>query len=285
MKKNPKAWLASVLLLAVVGFAGKLRSGGADSGEAVENRPEVVESDRPAQDKTVGSGRKMELPGAMRGVPERIISHTGHTLSFNREHNEPNWVAWELTAEETDGRFARSDDFQPDPQVPEPHRVVTSDYRGAGYDRGHMAPAADMKWSARAMTECFYMSNICPQDHGLNSGPWATLEKACRRWAVQEGCVYVVCGPVFKAGRHKSIGTERHITVPDGFFKVVLSLAEGREKAIGFYYANRSGKQTMEAAAMSVDAVEELTGIDFFVNVPDKLEERVESRFSLKEWH
>lgn len=285
MKKNPKLWLASALLLAIVGYAGKGRIGGASPGQSTESRTEAAGHEQAALRETARSGRKMELPGTMRGVPERIISHTGHTLSFNRTHNQPNWVAWELTAEETDGRYTRSNDFQPDPQVPLPHRVVTTDYRGAGYDRGHMAPAADMKWSARAMTECFYMSNICPQAHSLNSGPWATLEKACRRWARQEGSVYVVCGPVFKPGRHKSIGTERLITVPDGFFKVVLSLAEGREKAIGFYYANRSGNQTMEGAAMSVDEVETLTGIDFFVNVPDKLEAHVEARFSLKEWH
>lgn len=236
-------------------------------------------------DGRAATGRKIEQPGPMRGVPERIISHTGHTLSFNREHNQPNWVAWELTAAETEGSVPRAADFLPDPQVPEPHRVVTTDYRGSGYDRGHMAPAADMKWSTRAMSECFYMSNICPQDHGLNGGPWATLEKACRRWAVQEGRVYIVCGPVFKAGSRKSIGNERRVTVPDGFFKVVLSLAEGREKAIGFYYANRAGRQPMEETALSVDSVEKITGIDFFVNLPDRLEARVESRFSLKQWH
>lgn len=284
MKTKSKAWLATLVLLAAAGYAGKAGLG--ETGSAPDAAaPQAASVAAPAQEAAPASGRKAELPGPLRGVPERIISHTGHTLSFNREHNEPNWVAWELTADETDGRIPRSDDFLPDPQVPLPHRVVTADYKGSGYDRGHMAPAADMKWSARAMTECFYMSNICPQDHGLNSGPWATLEKACRRWAVQEGCVYVVCGPVFKSGKHKHIGTERRITVPDGFFKVVLSLAKGREKAIGFYYANRAGKQTMEDAAMSVDQVEELTGMDFFVNIPDKLEERVEASFSLKEWH
>lgn len=231
-----------------------------------------------------GRPRRPELPAALRGVPERIIERAGHTLSFNRELNEPNWVAWELTAAETDGATSRSDNFQPDPDVPEPHRVTTDDYRGSGYDRGHMAPAADMKWSARAMTECFYMSNICPQNHSLNSGPWATLESACRRWAGREGSVYIVCGPVFRSGRVRTIGRAHRIAVPDGFFKVVLSLAAGREKAIGFYYANRAGKQPMEAAVMTVDEVERLTGMDFFVQVPDAIEDRVEATASLREW-
>ena len=234
--------------------------------------------------KEKGNKRLLEIPGKLKGVPERIISHYAYTLSFNREHNQPNWVAWELTDRETSGHIQRSNDFIPDPMVPEPHRVTTEDYKGSGYDRGHMAPAADMKWDGKAMTECFYMSNMCPQHGSLNSGPWSTLEKACRRWANQEGSIYIVCGPVFKGYKQKKIGKNIKVTVPDGFFKVILSMKPKCEKAIGFYYNNKSGKQPMEKTATTVDAIEDLTGIDFFVNVPDKLEEQVESTFSLKEW-
>ena len=236
-------------------------------------------SDRPS------AQRKTEIPARMKGVPERIIAHTGHTLSFNRERNQPNWVAWQLTRNETKGNIGRATDFEPDPDVPLPHRVTTDDYKHSGYDRGHMAPAADMKWSARAMKECFYMSNICPQAGSLNSGPWSALEKACRRWAVREGSVYIVCGPVFEKKRTKSIGKTHRIPVPDGFFKVVLSLRKGKEKAIGFYYRNTGAKQNMEAAARSVDDIERLTGMDFFPAVPDKLERRIEATYRLADWN
>jgi endonuclease G len=128
------------------------------------------------------------------------------------------------------------------------------------------------------------MSNICPQTHTLNAGGWETLESACRRWAKQEGAVYIVCGPVYKGTKHKTIGRNLKITVPEGFFKVVLSMNKGKEKAIGFYYANSNAKQTMQATATTVDAIETLTGIDFFVNIDDRLEERIESIFSLKQW-
>lgn len=232
-----------------------------------------------------GNARLMELPAKLKGIPEQIITHTGYTLSYNKEHHNPNWVAWELTATEAAGTEPRAKDFLPDPKVALPHRVTTEDYKNSGYDRGHMVPSADMKWSGKAQTECFYMTNICPQDRSLNSGPWSTLEKACRRWATQEGSVYVVCGPVYKSGRkRKKIGKEHSISVPDGFFKCVLSLRRGKEKAIGFYYANRGGKQPMPQAAMSVDQVEEMTHMDFFVNVPDDVERRVEATFSLKAW-
>ena len=239
-----------------------------------------VTQDTPSQSNV----RLIEMPGRMRGVPERIVHHYAYTLSFNRESNQPNWVAWELTKKETQGNIGRSNEFVPDPEIPFPHQVTTDDYRNSGYDRGHMAPAADMKWSGRAMKECFYMSNMCPQNGKLNSGPWGALEKACRRWAQQEGSVYIVCGPVFNGKRNKSIGKEHKILVPDGFFKVVLSMRKNKEKAIGFYYTNRSSKQSMDKAATSVDEIEELTGMDFFVNIPNRLEERIEAEYNLNDW-
>lgn len=94
----------------------------------------------------------------------------------------PNWVAWELTRQETTGNEERKSKFLPDPDLPEP-RVEHSDYTHSGYDRGHMAPAADMKWSEKAMQESFYMSNICPQNQKLNRDDWGDLENECRTWA------------------------------------------------------------------------------------------------------
>ncbi len=230
------------------------------------------------------TNRKLELPARLKHTPERIVEHTGFTLSFNREHNNPNWAAWELTADEAKGTLPRANDFEPDPKLPENHQVTHADYTRSGYDRGHMVPAADMKWDSKAMNDCFYMSNICPQTHALNAGGWETLESACRRWAKQEGSIYIVCGPIYKGNKHKTIGKNLKITVPEGFFKVVLSMREGKEKAIGFYYANSNAKQTMAQTATTVDEIETLTGMDFFINIDDHLEERIESTFSLKQW-
>lgn len=226
-----------------------------------------------------------EMPAPLKGIPERIIKHVGYTVSFNREHNNPNYVAWVLTAAKVNGTVPRSDSFFQDPDVPMPHRVAPEDYKGSGYDRGHMAPSADMKWSYAAMKECFYMSNICPQNPSLNSGSWQKLEEACRRWARQEGTIYIVCGPIYKGGSHKKIRGKVHtITVPEGFFKVVLSLKPGKEKAIGFYYNNSKASQPMAQTAISVDSVEKLTGYNFFVNIDKNIEKRVEASFSLKDW-
>lgn len=227
----------------------------------------------------------IEQPAPLRNHPEQIIAHTGYRLSFNRNTMCPNWVAWELTAQETQGHVARSNDFRPDPSLSARLQVTTDDYKHSGYDRGHMCPSADMKWSAAAQSECFYMTNICPQTHGLNAGSWSKLETACRRWAKREGKVYVVCGPIYNDARKTLyIGKEQKIRVPNAFFKVVLSLKSGAEKAIGFYYTNRDGKVNMANAATSVDEIERITGIDFFPQLNNQLEERLESQFSLAKW-
>lgn len=228
--------------------------------------------------------RSIEIPAKLHGIPERLLYRKAYTLSFNRETNQPNWVAWCLENYETDGKIHRRDDFIADEDIPQPHRVEPSDYRKSGYDRGHMAPSADMKFDAQAMKECFYMSNICPQTHKLNAGAWNKLEAACRRWANKFERVYIVCGPIFIKGKHKSIGQEHKITVPDAFFKCIYAVNKGKPQAIGFIMQNNETKQNMNASAMTVDKVEEITGMDFFPNLPDKVETEVESRHSIKIW-
>lgn len=227
----------------------------------------------------------VELP-AQRPEDVLVLSHTGYTLSFNTSTNCPNWVAWELTDEEVAGAAAtRSNDFRGDPDVPAAHRVETTDYRATGYDRGHMCPAADMKWSAEAMSECFYMTNICPQVPVLNQKWWEHVETACRRWASREGRIFICCGPLYDPEvKARYIGRNVQVRVPDGFFKVVLSLQAGQEKAIAFLYRNTDERQTMDDAATTVDEVERLTGMDFFATLSDELESTLESTYDLRQW-
>ena len=223
----------------------------------------------------------------LRNKKELIIYHTGFSLSFNKQTNCPNWVAWDLTEEEAYSTATkRVNDFRGDPAVPPLNRVEGYDYKESGFDRGHMCPAGDMKWSIESMSDCFYMSNICPQNSVLNQQWWEHLEKACRRWASQEGKVYICCGPIFNNQcKARYIGDEVKIRVPDGFFKVVLSLRNGHEKAIGFIYKNTAERQTMESAATSVDEVEKMTGYNFFPKLEKQIEEKVESSFNLRKWN
>ena len=218
---------------------------------------------------------QLEIPKTIRQRDETIITHTGYTVSYNHHYKTPNWVAWELTRQETTGEEGRTNQFLPDPSLPEP-RVETSDYTHSGYDRGHMAPAADMKWSKQAMKESFYMSNICPQNRKLNRDDWGDLEEKCREWAKKYGRVYIACGPIYDKASPKRIG-KHQVAVPDRFFKVVLIYNRKNPIAMGFLFENKAHHQNLKNYMVKVDQVEEETGLDFFSKLPDDVENRIES--------
>lgn len=223
-----------------------------------------------------------ELPRLNNHQPEQIIEHLGYTVSYNPKWLVPNWVAYELTNFETNGEQERSNHFKPDPLV-KGDPVTTSDYSKSGYDRGHMAPAADMKWSEQAMRESFYMTNICPQLHNLNAGDWKDLEELARDWAQKYGSIYIACGPIVEA-KHKTIGRWNSIAVPSAFYKVFLRQTNTGWTSIGFIMPNKAGNRPLMTYMLTVDEVEEKTGIDFFYNLPDSIESQVESTYSISDW-
>ena len=210
-----------------------------------------------------------------------IVRHTGFVLSFNTTYKDANWVAYELTNAELQGQEKRTNHFIPDPDVPG-GSATTEDYRNSGYDRGHLVPAADMKWSTDAMHDCFYLSNITPQVHTFNAGSWEHLEEQVRYWATVYGKVFVVTGPIFE-GKIKTIGTH-HIGVPSHFYKVILECNDNEQKAIGFVMANASSHAPLKQFAVSVDSVESLTGIDFFNGLPDSIENKLEAVEKFNSW-
>lgn len=222
----------------------------------------------------------MELPKGGRGN-DTLLIHCGHIVNYHQTWRLPDWVAYALTREETYGQEERGNNFNADPLLSR-YPVQWYDYKKSGYDRGHMAPAGDMKWSEVAMEESFYMTNICPQDQELNRGRWNDLENLVRKWARQDSVVYVVCGPVVEDGC-KKIGEHHDIAVPKGFFKVVLR--QHREKyqptpqwqAIAFYFDNVNTMEDLCTFAMSVDKIEQMTGLDFFPNLPDEVENVIEA--------
>ena len=224
-----------------------------------------------------------ELPAPLKNKPELILRREAYTVSYNKTTRNPNWVAWHLTKSHTYGRYNREKEiFTEDTSVGTP-RATDDDYYTSRYDRGHMCPAGDNKWSNTAMTESFLFTNVCPQNHGLNKYEWNDLEMLCRDWAREYGSVDIVCGPIYYGqGMQKTIGRNK-VWVPDAFFKVVLC-RKGASKAIGFIYRNEGRKQLMENAVCTVDEVERITGIDFFPSLKDDVEERVEAEATLSRW-
>ena len=154
---------------------------------------------------------------------EIIVSHTGYTLSYSEEYEVPYWVAYSLTREEVITQTAeRKDNFRPDELIPTDSASL-NDYKKSGYDRGHMAPAADFKWSEEAMSDTFYLSNMCPQVHSFNAGIWSDLESAVRSIAYTDGEVYVVTGPVLTDGPYETIGENNYIEHVGNYLEFEIS--------------------------------------------------------------
>ncbi|MBR0024288.1 MAG: DNA/RNA non-specific endonuclease [Muribaculaceae bacterium] len=215
-----------------------------------------------------------------------IKRYAAMTVNFNYSYKVPNCVSYVLTSDMIDitngpnAEHRRNYKFYADPSVrgcPEWY-----EYRGSGYDRGHMAPANDMRWSRQSMSDCFLMTNICPQDHDLNGGSWNKLELKIHDWAKRHGKIIVATGPIFN-GNSRRIGQNNDIVVPAGFFKVVLD--PGRNRAIGFIYENHEGGGGVSRHACSVDEVERITGHDFFSALPDNVEQSIESTYNFNQWN
>ena len=230
----------------------------------------------------VKSSAQLELPALRKQSGEQILKRVGYTVSYNSQMRLPNWVAWRLTASHVNGKWKRSGiRFQEDQDVAKP-RATDTDYYNSGYDRGHMCPSGDNKWSEQAQIQSFLFTNCCPQIHGLNAGDWNEIEAQCRRWAKQYGDVYIVSGPIVYKGKRKTIGRNK-VVVPDAFFKVVLRMNPS-PAAIGFVYKNVSGNRPKSAYVNTVDEVERITGLDFFAALPDRIENKVEAVADLNDW-
>lgn len=256
-----------------------------EAGKALVEELDQKDGEAGACDASAGAAEaddKLVMQTSPKGTPEQILKRTGYVASYNKTTLLPNWVAWHLTAERTEGSAKRSGvDFAEDTEVPEP-RATDWDYYNSGYDRGHMCPAADNKWSKKAMEESFLFTNMCPQNGNLNRGDWNEMEMACRKWAKKYGDLYIVCGPILYKGKHKTIGNNK-VVVPEAFFKVVLRTGDNPQ-AIGFIYKNTSGNRPKDSYVNTVDEVERITGIDFFPSLPDDVEKNVEATADIANW-
>lgn len=244
-----------------------------------ENKSWVCADSTPVKDAIVYKIPHLEIPKTY--GKDKIITHTGYSLLYNENHEQASWVAYELTKKETTKRFKRSNKFITDPLVTT-GSANNADYEGSGYDRGHMAPAADMGWSSTALAESFYYSNMSPQNASFNRGIWKSLEELVRAWAIEDGAVSVITGPVLTNGL-ATIGNDK-VSVPKYYYKVILDYTEPVIKGIGFLLPNAGTKQPLQSFAVSIDSVESVTGIDFFPLLPDKQEIFIEKTLSVNAW-
>ena len=209
---------------------------------------------------------EQELPDNLDlGIPgesDQIINRPGYALGYSQNWKQPLWVTYRLTKDEVDAPYMkRTNDFRADPNIVG-GTAVTDDYWNSGYDRGHLAPAADMYWSTNAMSESFYMSNMSPQTPQCNRKTWLAAEIFARQCAKNEERVTVVSGPIVTNTTPTVIG-KNEVVVPDAFFKVIYDETPP-EKMIAFVIPNENPDANVWLYVTNVVYVEEVTGLNFF---------------------
>ncbi len=218
------------------------------------------------------------LPSSTTG---QIAKHNYYTLSYNELYEQAEWVAHQLKGSHITHNNRKRPYFIDDPKILSKSASYRN-YKNSGYDRGHLCPAGDRKFSLEAFKETFYTSNISPQNHDFNTGIWNRLEQKTRYWAKKYEALYVITGGILTKNL-KTIGKE-HVAVPKYFYKILLDYTKPEIKAIAFLMLNKDSNKPLYNFVVSIDEIEKRTGIDFFPALPDALENKLEASSNYKNW-
>ncbi len=224
-----------------------------------------------------------------------LAKHGAFVLSYSEKHEMAQWVAHIILDDVADGRTTRTNDFRVDEMVSTGSSEEADyflktknpdgewDYDGFGFDRGHLAPSADFRWNQKALSESYYYSNMTPQHPDFNRGAWAELESYIRDYAIENQVdLFVVTGPVLRDNLPKVERSVNGMSLPAYHYKVALDMKNG--KSIGFLMPNEACEKPIEAYALSINEIEETTGLDFFPGIPDEVEEDLESNSDYIAW-
>ncbi len=214
------------------------------------------------------------------GMNDTIVRYKAFDVHFNSERGIANCSAYELIRDELDGSAQRSGEFLQDAGVegcPAPQ-----DYAGSGLHRGHLVPAADLKWDETAMRQSFMMTNISPMHRSLNENGWAKLEEKVREWTMRDSALLVFAGPV--VGQGDTTMTNGRVTVPHAYYKVIMAPCTRPMRVIAFIYPNGYSGGPLSKYAVSVDEVERRTGLDFFPTLTGEEQQWLESTANIDAW-
>ena len=211
----------------------------------------------------------------------QIVHHQNYSLSYSEKHEQAEWVAYELKASHLSNSHFKRPYFQIDKAV-KTKAANWRNYKNSGYDKGHLCPAGDRRFTKLAHDETFLTSNISPQEHKFNAGIWNRLEQKVRYWAKKNDGIFVITGGVLE-NNLKSIGSES-VSVPKQFYKVILDKTNGSIKMLAFLMPHKESKLPLYKFVVSVDKIEAITGIDFFKELDDSIENKLEKSSSYKNW-
>ena len=212
----------------------------------------------------------------------QYIIKNNYAIHYRYDTKTAEYVVEHVTKQKINGTFKRQDDFRPDPAIPPAHQSQLSDYAGNPFDRGHLVPAGDNTHTAETMSESFFLSNMVPQVPNHNRGIWKQLETAVRIWVLEGKDIYVISGTTYNKD-YKSIGA-RKVGIPDYMWKVVIDATS--HKAIAFYFPNTAlPVADLPKYIVSIEEVEQKTGINFNPKMPEKLQKALEfAKANPKEW-
>ena len=211
----------------------------------------------------------------------QIVSYTQFTLSYNEQHEQADWVAYELTSEEVAMKQKRCNCFKTDASIIT-KSASKSDYSSTGFDLGHLSPAADNNMNEQANEESFLMSNISPQIPRFNRGIWKELESWVRDKATEHNSVYVVTGPVFL--NNLGVVGKNNVTIPGYYYKILLRQENSKMLSIAFLMHQLSSSSDIKDYLVTINTIETLTGLDFFPELSKSTENRIESQAQPKKW-
>jgi endonuclease G len=188
----------------------------------------------------------------------QYLCRIGYAVNYNYNTKVAYYAVEHIVPANLVKNAPRKDDFREDPEVPAQHRQTLADYTGMGYDRGHVAPAADMTFNAQAMSESFYLTNMMPQVPGNNRGIWKYLEENVRYWAQVKGEVYVITGALFEG----NVKMMNKVVIPSHVYKIVIDPKTGKQ--IAYLFTNEKlDPKLIDNYAVSVASIEQRTGINF----------------------
>jgi len=211
-----------------------------------------------------------------------VVRHPYYTLSYNETYENAEWVAYSLSPKQVSKAQRKRPYFIRDPKV-KTKSAHYKNYFPNGYEKGHLLPAADMRFSEDAFDDTFYTSNVSPMDHYFNGGIWNDLEKQVRYWVKHDGKLYIVTGGILQKGLER-IGRER-VAVPDYFYKIILNYNNpNKPRMLGFLIKHHDSLVSPKVFVVPVDSIEKLTGIDFFPALPDAIENVLEKETHPEKW-
>lgn len=281
-----KDWRSWFFLLVVVLSAIQVNSQTLDELEEELNtleQQETVVRKKIEQFKLDQIITDLQEVGYPTGIDVEIVEHRALVLGYDEPFEQAAWVSHIILPDVETGNVSRTNDFREDSLV-STGTSTKADYWYSGYDRGHLAPSADFRWSATALSESYFYSNMAPQLPELNREKWAELENLIRDYVVKHHeQVYVVTGGVLKEGlpTMKNEGRVNEVSIPEYFYKVILDNAGDDSRGIAFLMPNGKCNETILMYAVSIDSIEHLTGLNFFPNIEV---EELEAKLDVDPW-